>query len=473
MPLDTPISSAFIQQVQDLLPQAEAEALLTALDTEPAVSIRYSRYKEEAFTPSFPHDVAVPWAKPRGYYLSDRPLFAADPLWHAGGYYVQEASSMLLSLIEPLLGEKPLRALDLCAAPGGKSTLLSDLLPTGSVLVSNEYVGPRAKVLQENIQKWGSPKAIVTSTEAAKLGRLRETFDLIVVDAPCSGEGMFRKDEEARRQWTPGLVASCASLQQEILEAIWPALAPGGLLVYSTCTFNRQEDEDNLHYLIEELGAEALSLPTLPEEIKPSPLSPYPCYRMMPHEVRGEGLFLALVRKPEAQASGALRLKGKGKSKQKPIPAPKEALAWINEAWQKGLTWLQPTEDTLLALPEDVAVLVSLLQQEGVQILSAGIPVAEVFGKKLQPHPALALSLAFERSAFPEVPLDQASAIRFLAREALTLPADTPRGIVLVSYGGLPLGLMKHLGNRSNNLYPATWRIRHPELLLASLPSED
>lgn len=470
MPLAVPISPAFVEQIHALLPPAEAEALLQALDTDPAVSIRYHRAKAEVFASPFVHDAPIPWATPRGYYLSDRPLFAADPLWHAGGYYVQEASSMLLSLLQPLLGEHPLRALDLCAAPGGKSTLLTDLLPEGSVLVSNEYVATRAKILQENIQKWGSPNAIVTSTDAAKLGRLRETFDLIVVDAPCSGEGMFRKDEEARSQWSPGLVASCASLQREILDNIWPALMPGGLLVYSTCTFNRSEDEDNLHYLIEELGAEPLAFPELPDPLRLSSLSPYPCYRMMPHAVRGEGLFCAVVRKPKEQASGALRLKGK--NRQKPSPAPKEALPWLAEPWRQEVSWLQPTEDLLLALPEGVRDLLALLQQEGVQVLSAGIPVAEVFGKKLQPHPALALSLALERSVFPEVPLDQETAIRYLAREAVTLPADTPRGIVLISYGGLPLGWMKHLGNRSNNLFPPTWRIRHPELLLSSLKSE-
>ena len=376
---------------------------------------------------------------------------------------------MLLGLVAPLLEERPLRALDLCAAPGGKSTLLTDLLPEGSVLVSNEYVATRAKVLQENIQKWGSPHAIVTSTEVAKLGRLRETFDIIVVDAPCSGEGMFRKEEEARRQWTPGLVASCASLQKEILADIWPALAPGGLLVYSTCTFNRQEDEDNLAFLIEELGALPEALPDCPAEVSPSSLSPYPCYRMMPHRQRGEGLFLAVVRKPEEQAQGALRLKGKMKSK--PCMPPKEVLSWLKENWRKSVSWLQPSEDLLIALPEAVRDLLALIQQESIQVLSAGIPVAEVYGCKVQPHAALALSLAFDRGAFPEVALGQEMAIRYLAREAVTLPEDTPRGIVWVSYDGLPLGFMKHLGNRSNNLYPQAWRIRHPELLLDSLSS--
>ena len=263
MALQTPIPALFSDQLRELLP-TEAKALLASLDEEASVSVRLNQRKTETPPASLPIGEAIPWAKPVGFYLDGRPAFAADPLWHAGVYYVQEASSMLLRLVAPLLGEEPLRALDLCAAPGGKSTLLLDLLPEGSTLVSNELIRSRAQILAENIQKWGGVHSVVTSTEPQRLGRLREQFDFILVDAPCSGEGMFRKEEEARRQWTPGLVESCARQQREILDDIWPALAPGGLMVYSTCTFNRQEDEDMLAYLVEELGAEPVALPELP-----------------------------------------------------------------------------------------------------------------------------------------------------------------------------------------------------------------
>ena len=273
MPLTTPLPTGFIQQIHELLPE-EAPALLRALDEEPSVSIRLNARKTEGIDLPLALGDAVPWAGPLGYYLDQRPSFTADPLWHAGFYYVQEASSMLLSLVKPLLGEEPLTALDLCAAPGGKSTLLLDLLPEGSVLVSNELIRSRAQILAENIQKWGSTQSIVTSTEPRVLGKLRTTFDFILVDAPCSGEGMLRKDEEARRQWSPGLVVQCARQQREILEDIWPALRPGGILVYSTCTFNRDEDEAMVGYLVEEFGAEPLALPDCPNEIIPSTLSP-------------------------------------------------------------------------------------------------------------------------------------------------------------------------------------------------------
>lgn len=466
MPLTTPLPTGFREQIHELLPE-EAHALLRALDEEPSVSIRLNARKTQGIDLPLPLGEAVPWAGPLGYYLDQRPSFTADPLWHAGCYYVQEASSMLLSLVKPLVGEEPLTTLDLCAAPGGKSTLLLDLLPEGSVLVSNELIRSRAQILAENIQKWGATESIVTSTEPRALGKLRTTFDFILVDAPCSGEGMLRKDEEARRQWSPGLVAQCARQQREILEDIWPALRPGGILVYSTCTFNREEDEAMIGYLVEEFGAEPLALPDCPNEITPSTLSPYPCYRMMPHRVRGEGLFLAVVRKPEDEVPAKGKpSKGKGRGSAK---VPAEVLAWIAEDLRQDLILQQVGDDQLVAYSPSVSSLVEQLQALKVPILTSGIPLAEVKGKNYLPHPALALSLALAEEAFPRVEVTQETAIRYLAREAITLPEATPRGFVLICYGGQALGFVKHLGNRSNNLYPQAWRIRHPELVLASL----
>ena len=379
---------------------------------------------------------------------------------------------MLLRLVAPLLGEEPLRALDLCAAPGGKSTLLLDLLPEGSTLVSNELIRSRAQILAENIQKWGGVHSVVTSTEPQRLGRLREQFDFILVDAPCSGEGMFRKEEEARRQWIPGLVESCARQQREILADIWPALAPGGLMVYSTCTFNRQEDEDMLAYLIEELGAESVALPELPEPITPSPLSSYPCYRMMPHRLRGEGLFMAVVRKPDAEVGSARSKPTRSKSKPNP-KLPQEVLRWLTPELRADVTLQSLPDGTLTAIPSALYPIVEALQGAKIPILTSGIPLAEVKGRDFLPLPALALSVGLDDEAFPRAELTQEEAIRYLAREAVTLSADTPRGLVLVTYEGYPLGFAKHLGNRTNNLYPQAWRIRHPELLLSGLDAKE
>ena len=471
MALQTPIPALFSDQLRELLP-TEAEALLAFLDEEASVSVRLNRRKTETPPASLPIGEAIPWAKPVGFYLDGRPVFAADPLWHAGVYYVQEASSMLLRLVAPLLGEEPLRALDLCAAPGGKSTLLVDLLPEGSTLVSNELIRSRAQILAENIQKWGGVHSVVTSTEPQRLGRLREQFDFILVDAPCSGEGMFRKEEEARRQWTPGLVESCASQQREILDDIWPALAPGGLMVYSTCTFNRQEDEDMLAYLVEELGAEPVALPELPEPITPSPLSSYPCYRMMPHRLRGEGLFMAVVRKPDAEVGSARTKSTRSKSKLNP-KLPQEVLRWLREDLRRDVTLQSLPDGTLTAIPSVLYPIVEALQGAKIPILTSGIPLAEVKGRDFLPLPALALSVGLDNEAFPRAELAQEEAIRYLAREAVTLSADTPRGLVLVTYEGYPLGFAKHLGNRTNNLYPQAWRIRHPELLLSGLGAKE
>ena len=471
MALQTPIPALFCDQLRELLP-TEAEALLASLDEEASVSVRLNRRKTETPPASLPIGEAVPWAKPVGFYLDGRPAFAADPLWHAGVYYVQEASSMLLRLVAPLLGEEPLRALDLCAAPGGKSTLLVDLLPEGSTLVSNELVRSRAQILAENIQKWGGVHSVVTSTEPQRLGRLREQFDFILVDAPCSGEGMFRKEEEARRQWIPGLVESCARQQREILDDIWPALAPGGLMVYSTCTFNRQEDEDMLAYLIEELGAESVALPELPEPITPSPLSSYPCYRMMPHRLRGEGLFMAVVRKPDAEIGSARSKSTRSKSKPNP-KLPQEVLRWLSPELRADVTLQSLPDGTLTAIPSALYPIVEALQGAKIPILTSGIPLAEVKGRDFLPLPALALSVGLDDEAFPRAELTQEEAIRYLAREAVTLSADTPRGLVLVTYEGYPLGFAKHLGNRTNNLYPQAWRIRHPELLLSGLDAKE
>lgn len=471
MALQTPIPALFSDQLRELLP-TEAEALLASLDEEASVSVRLNRRKTETPPASLPIGEAVPWAKPVGFYLDGRPAFAADPLWHAGVYYVQEASSMLLRLVAPLLGEEPLCALDLCAAPGGKSTLLLDLLPEGSTLVSNELVRSRAQILAENIQKWGGVHSVVTSTEPQRLGRLREQFDFILVDAPCSGEGMFRKEEEARRQWTPGLVESCARQQREILDDIWPALAPGGLMVYSTCTFNRQEDEDMISYLIEELGAEPVALPELPEPITPSSLSPYPCYRMMPHRLRGEGLFMAVVRKPDAEVGSARSKPTRSKSKPNP-KLPQEVLRWLSPELRADVTLQSLPDGTLTAIPSALYPIVEALQGAKIPILTSGIPLAEVKGRDFLPLPALALSVGLDEEAFPRAELAQEEAIRYLAREAVTLSADTPRGLVLVTYEGYPLGFAKHLGNRTNNLYPQAWRIRHPELLLSGLDAKE
>ena len=243
-------------------------------------------------------------------------------------------------------------------------------------------------------------------------------------------------------------------------------------MVYSTCTFNRQEDEDMLAYLVEELGAEPVALPELPEPITPSSLSSYPCYRMMPHRLRGEGLFMAVVRKPDAEVGSARSKPTRSKSKPNP-KLPQEILRWLSPELRADVTLQSLPDGTLTAIPSALYPIVEALQGAKIPILTSGIPLAEVKGRDFLPLPALALSVGLDDKAFPRAELMQEEAIRYLAREAVTLSADTPRGLVLVTYEGYPLGFAKHLGNRTNNLYPQAWRIRHPEFLLSGLDTKE
>ena len=247
------LSQAFIEQLRGLLP-AEWEALAQAItSTEPSVAVRVN----EARGAAVPADACrVPWCGP-GFYLQDRPTFTFDTDWHAGRYYVQDASSMFIAHVIRSLVHEPVRYLDLCAAPGGKTTAALQALPPYSMVVANEIVPPRARVLTDNVIRWGTPRCVVTSNAPAHFGKMTHFFDVIAADVPCSGEGMMRKDDEAVAQWSPALVEQCAQRQREILTDVWQALRPGGLLIYSTCTYNRQENEQMADFIVSELGATA------------------------------------------------------------------------------------------------------------------------------------------------------------------------------------------------------------------------
>ena len=282
------LNPAFVERTEKLFGKERFARFMQALDGEPVVSVRYNTSKQ------MPDDenASVPWAA-NGRYLSSRPVFTADPLFHAGCYYVQEASSMFIERFIEQYIDSPVRALDLCAAPGGKTTHLLSLLPKGSMLVSNEPVAQRAQVLAENVIKWGNPNSVVTRNEPADFGSFTNFFDLIVVDAPCSGEGMFRKDSGAVEQWSLSNVEQCVKRQKRILADIWPTLRPGGVLVYSTCTFNREENEDCVAWIAEELGATPLTVEA--DEawgVTGALVGDMPVYRFLPGYTAGEGFFI-------------------------------------------------------------------------------------------------------------------------------------------------------------------------------------
>lgn len=360
----------------------------------------------------------------------------------------------------------PVRCLDLCAAPGGKSTHLSSLLPDGSLLVSNEVIRNRSYILAENLAKWGNASTIVLNNDPAEIGEaLPEQFDLIVTDVPCSGEGMFRKDEASVGEWSVENVQLCAARQRRILHDIWPALRPGGLLIYSTCTYNTEEDEENVRHIVEELGAEALPIATDEAWHVTGPLRyGNPVYRFFPHKTKGEGFFLAILRKEgdeeyEAENERPTKSsKNKGKKDKKAtLPIPQEAWDYFREKENITLEWDGPQ---LRMIPTTHKSFIDRIRDKRLRILSAGVVVGESKGKDLIPSQALALSQELNPSAFPDAELTWEEAIRYLRKEAITLPEGLPKGYLLMRYQGIPLGFVKHLGNRSNNLYPQEWRIR-------------
>lgn len=437
--------------------------------TAPEVSAECAPTAAEAPTTSAPLlATPVPWCA-YGRYLSARPAFALDPRWHAGAYYVQEAASMFVAAAYAAAfpDEAPRRVLDLCAAPGGKSTLWRTLLPDEALLVANEPVKSRANILAENLTKWGHPNTVVANAYPADFGRLLSAFDLVATDVPCSGEGMFRKDLQAREEWSPEAVARCAERQREILRDVWPALRPGGYLVYSTCTFNREENEDVVQYACDELGAELIPIPLAPDwpiagDTTGRGLA---VYHFFPHRTAGEGLFLALLRKTsgtapvEMPAVAASRRPARDKRRKASAAEapPRELRTWLRAADDFDLR-LQP-DGRWHAVARPHADFVERLAGTA-RLLVSGVTVAERKGPKLIPHAALALSTALSPGAFPTVALSSAEARAFLRREALVLSSDAPRGYVLATFDGLPLGWLNNLGSRANNLYPSEWRLR-------------
>lgn len=444
-----------------LLGTEEATALCQAIsekNTPTSVRLNPAKLSEHV---GIDVETQVPWCT-AGRYLTERPKFTYDPLLHAGCYYVQEAASMFIEQAYRVLSQDivPTRLLDLCAAPGGKSTLWRSLLPDGALLVANEPIRQRAQVLNENLIKWGHPDIVCTSAFPEEFSGLSGFFDVIAADVPCSGEGMFRKDEGAVSEWSPEAVDTCASRQWQIIESIWPTLRTGGYLVYSTCTYNRQENEENVCRICNELGAEPVQIPV--EEswgISGDTRGELPVYHFFPHKTKGEGLFLALLRKTSETPPMKTKKNKKGKDQQK-SPALRggaKVVEWLKDNSKFKL--YMPDEEHIAAIREtlfDDALCVS----SQVRTLNAGILLAELKGKMIPQH-ALALSSFLEDSAFPRAELSLDEALSYLRRESFSLSSDVPRGYVLAVYQDYPLGFLNNIGARANNLYPQEWRIRN------------
>ena len=450
------LPQAFTERTRQLLGEEQYQLFEQALQTEVPVSIRPNLLKCNQSVDGEP----IPWAS-SGIYLKNRPTFTFEPLFHAGCYYVQEASSMFVERVLQEYVKEPVMMLDLCAAPGGKSTLCRTALPEGSMLVANEVMRNRSQILAENLIKWGCPDVVVTNNDPADFTELTHLFDVILTDVPCSGEGMFRKDQVAVDEWSVENVDICWKRQRRILADIWPTLKPGGILIYSTCTFNREEDEDNVSWIAKELGADVLPVSVEEDWGITGNLTgkDFPVYRFLPHRTKGEGFFLAVLRKHEGDLEKiALRSekKKKGKDNKQPLVVPKEAESWLKNS--SAYSYVMK-DANVVAFPKAYEQEYALLQQY-LKVLHAGVTLAEIKGKDLIPHHSLAMSTELMEGVFPTAELSYEQAIAYLRKEGLVLDTDIPRGYVLVTYQQIPLGFVKNIGNRANNLYPQEWRIR-------------
>jgi len=441
----------FIQQTREIMGEELFGRYLASFDGEVPVSIRLNPRKchlvDDLSADSASRWMAdeaggaapVPWCE-YGFYLPTRPNFTFDPLLHAGLYYVQEASSMFLGhVLRELshtgwtLGEGAY-ALDLCAAPGGKSTLLRSMLPEDCTLISNEPMRNRAEVLAENVQKWGYARHLVTNNYPKDFRKSGLQFQLILCDVPCSGEGMFRKDEATIGEWSFQNVNRCWQLQREIVSEAWQCLCGGGVLIYSTCTFNTKENEENIRWMIEELGAEVISVRTEQSwSITGSLLSGFqePVYRFIPGVTKGEGLFMCILRK-----GGDSSVRG-GRNKQ-------------------GINTSNYHERATRNSRER-----SSRNQLSLRILSDGeYPVGMSKGKTVVPAHAEAIYIDRDTAKYPTAELTYQQAVSYLRRESIVLDYDVPHGFVVVTFEGVPLGFVKNIGSRANNHYPESWKIK-------------
>lgn len=396
---------------------------------------------------------SVPYCS-TGYYSPERPIYTLDPLFHNGSYYVQESSSMFLGQFMMQSNRKNLRVLDLCASPGGKSTHLSSLLTEDSLLISNDVIHSRALILSENLKKWGNPNVIVTCNDPRDFSRMPGYFDVIIVDAPCSGEGLFRKDGAAMEEWSESNADHCSQRQKRILADIWPSLAEGGMLIYSTCTYNPAENEENIAWLsgIAEIQPVTLQFPSS-WGITTTDANGFPCYRFYPHKVKGEGFFIAGVIK---KGNELVRRPSKGKPALSAASKAEQSI--LKDFLKKETLAMLKFESDILAWPSLLLSDLDLVKSS-LRIVHAGVKVGEIIRDSFIPSHELAVSVICNISHFPSIDLTLEQAISFLKRDDFHL-TFTEKNWNIITYKGQPTGWAKNLGNRFNNGYPKEWRIR-------------
>ena len=446
---------AFTERMRKQLGAEEAERLFVALDSASPVAVRLNPAKcgEEGV---WSDGEQVAWCE-SGRKLRERPSFTLDTAFHAGAYYVQEAASQFIDHIvagEELQGK---RVLDMCSAPGGKTTIYSTAVGEDGLVVANEYVRSRANVLADNVRKWGMGNVLVTNNAPEHLAQFEGWFDLVAVDAPCSGEGMFRKEEVAREDWSEEAVKMCAARQLSIVREAWQSLKCGGLFIYSTCTFNEDEDEGVLRAFIEEMGE--VFAPSQSVEIDNEwgivrgEIGAFQTFRFFPHKTDSEGLFVAVARKAESTS-------------QRTPKARKKVMQEVDKTSRKELSrWLQEAEEFTFALVADTIYGYRTEQFKAVQALSesltaiySGVAMGQIFKGKLKPDWALSQYVGLDRKVVAMEELDEARALDYLRKHDIAV-GDMAEGINLVTHKGRALGFAKRVGARCNNLYPNSLKI--------------
>ena len=448
----------FVERVCREMGADEGEALCLALNGETPTSIRLNPRKPFAQL----EGRSVPWNK-YGRYLDVRPSFTLDCGFNAGTYYVQEAGSQFVGHILEGVDLEGARLLDMCAAPGGKTTLYSTLVGESGLVVANEIVRNRAAVLADNVRKWGVGNVVVTNNEPRHIAAFEEWFDVVAVDAPCSGEGMFRKDEQARSEWSEGNVRMCAARQAEILDEAWQSLAGGGLLIYSTCTFNADENEGTIRAFAERVGdeIEAAELVECPEEwgVVCGREGVWQTFRFYPHRTESEGFFAAVARKVP---TGARRVTPKPRRKimnDLGGKAREELSRWVENP--KAMRFAEVAE-TCYGYYSEVYEDVKHLA-ESLSVIYSGVAMGRIFGSTLKPDAALAFFVGLKKDAVARATLERDEALQYLRKQEV--PAERFReGMNLVECEGCALGFAKRIGNRCNNLFPNSLRILKNDL---------
>ena len=439
--MSIPFDPAFIQRVEK--DPFLGNNLLIALDTIPPVSVRFHPEKVHSKLDILSE---VSWCE-NAFYLKERPSFTLDPLFHAGSYYPQEAGSMVLDTVlrQLDLPTEP-TVLDLCAAPGGKSTLIASFLENKGLLVSNEVIQQRARILKENLNKWGYTNTIVTNNDPKDFDRLPDFFDVIVVDAPCSGEGMFRKDANARTEWSEDNVQLCTGRQKRIVMDVWDALSPGGFLIYSTCTFNSNENEENVSWLIDEVGAELIKIQVPATIIEGRNGIGNYC---VPGKTETEGFYIAVLQKPSGDKKRQKYMR-KGD-----FVLQKELMDLRNFAKTDEISIFN-WNDKLMAIPKGLEDKMLHVQSQ-LRLQKMGTTLGEIAKKGIIPNEELALN-PFLNCYESKIELEHHQALQYLHGDTFSLAGN--QGFQLMTFQNESLGWIKHLGNRFNNLYPKEWRIR-------------